>query len=93
MSIKVFTEGNTLRVLDSSDDIPQGREMELFTGEEIEKLVAQKIWQSIPKESREDMMFQTQSRSYQDWMAQDEWDSAWENLSSSSSLQLSDFKA
>jgi len=93
MSIKVFAEGNTLRVLDCSDDIPQGREIELFTGEEIEKLAAQKIWRSIPKESREDMMFQTQSRSYQDWMAQDEWDSARENLSCSSSLQLSDFKA
>lgn len=93
MSIKVFSEGNTLRVLDCSDDIPQGREIELFTGEEIEKLAAQKIWQTIPKESREDMMFQTQSRSYQDWMAEDEWDSAREKLSASSSLQLSDFKA
>jgi hypothetical protein len=76
MSIKVFAEGNTLRVIDCNGEMPQGREVELFTMDEIEKLAAQRIWQSIPEESREDLMFQTQSKSYQDWMEEVAWDTA-----------------
>jgi hypothetical protein len=93
MSVKVFAEGNTLRVIDCSGDMPQGREIELFTSEEIEKLAAQRIWQSIPKKSREDMMFQTQSKSPQAWMKEDEWDVAIESLPSNASLPLAEFKA
>ena len=93
MSIKVFAEGNTLRVIDCTGEMPQGREIELFTSEEIEKLAAQRIWQSIPKESREDMMFQTQSKSYQEWMKEDEWDQAVEALPVDATLTLAEFKA
>lgn len=93
MSIKVFAEGNTLRVLDCSYDILQWHEIELFTGEEIEKLAAQKIWRSIPKESREDMMFQTQSRKYQDWMTEDEWDMILEVSSLDATMPLAEFRA
>lgn len=37
----------------------------------------------------EDMMFQTQSKSYQDWMKEDEWDVAIEPLPSNASLPFS----
>lgn len=93
MSIKVFAEGNTLRIIDCTGEMPQGREIELFTSEEIEKLAAQRIWQSIPKESREDMMFQTQSKSYQEWMKEDEWDQVVEAIPVDSTLPLDEFKA
>ena len=93
MSIKVFAEGNTLRVIDCNGEMPQGREVELFTMDEIEKLAAQRIWQSIPEESREDLMFQTQSKSYQGWMEEVAWDTALENLPIGSTLPLSEFKA
>ena len=73
--------------------MPQGREIELFTKEEIEKLAAQRVWQSIPGESREDMMFQTQSKSYQDWMKEEVWDLAIAALPANATLPLSDFRA
>lgn len=73
--------------------MPQGREIELFTKEEIEKLAAQRIWQTIPKESREDMMFQTQAKSYQEWMKEDEWDQAMEALPVAATFPLAEFKA
>lgn len=41
----------------------------------------------------EDMMFQTQSKSYQDWMKEDAWDVAIEPLPSNASLPLAEFKA
>jgi hypothetical protein len=93
MSIKFFAEGDTLRVIDCSGEMPQGREIELFTSEEIEKLAAQRIWQSIPLKSREDMMFQTQSKSYQEWMNEDEWDQAAKALPVTATLPLAEFKA
>ena len=92
MSIKVFAEGNTLRVIDCTGEMPQGREIELFTSEEIENLAAQRIWQCISKESRKDMMFQTQSKSYQEWMKEDEWDLAVEALPVATTLPLVIFK-
>ena len=93
MSIKVFAEGNTLRIIDCTGEMPQGREIELFTSEEIEKLAAQRIWHSIPKETRENMMFQTQSKSYQEWMKEDEWDQSVEALPVDATLPLAEFKA
>lgn len=93
MSIKVFAEGNTLRIIDCNSEMPQGREVELFTLDEIEKMAAQRIWQSIPGESREDLMFQTQSKAYQEWMEENAWDNAIENLPPGSTLPLSEFKA
>jgi hypothetical protein len=47
----------------------------------------------IPKESREDMMFQTQSKSYQEWMKEDAWDQAVEALPAAATLPLDEFKA
>jgi hypothetical protein len=41
----------------------------------------------------EDMMFQTQSKSYQEWMKEDEWDQAVEALSVAATLPLAEFKA
>ena len=93
MSIKVFAEGNTLRVIDCNGVMPQGCEVELFTIEEIKKMAEQRIWQSLPRESRDDLMFQTQSQDYQEWMGEDAWDVAIENLPSDTEFPLSEFKA
>ncbi len=40
----------------------------------------------------EDMLFQTQSKSYENWMEEDAWDFALETLSASAFLQLAEFK-
>jgi hypothetical protein len=40
----------------------------------------------------DDMMFQTQSKSYQDWMKEDAWDFALETLPASAFLPLAEFK-
>ncbi len=40
----------------------------------------------------EDMMFQTQSKSYQDWMKEDAWDFALETLPASAFLPMAEFK-
>jgi hypothetical protein len=41
----------------------------------------------------DDMLFQTQSKSYQDWMKEDAWDFALETLPASALLPLAEFKA
>ena len=41
----------------------------------------------------EDMMFQTQSKSYENWMKEDAWDFALETLPASALLPLAEFKA
>ena len=38
-------------------------------------------------------MFQTQSKSYQEWMKEDEWDQAVEALPVDATLPLAEFKA
>jgi len=38
MSIEVIKEGNVLRVLDCSEDIPEGSHLRLFTESEFKKL-------------------------------------------------------
>jgi len=63
------------------------------TGDDIEfqDLGLRHFFEMAAKESREDMMFQTQSRSYQEWMKEDEWDQALEALGPNSTLPLAKF--
>ncbi|MGC1479696.1 MAG: hypothetical protein WA771_04275 [Chthoniobacterales bacterium] len=74
MSITVIAEGETLRVLESSAPIPPGESLELYTMDEVERMIVDRTWNSIPPQSRDDLMFQTQSVSYRDWMDEDAWD-------------------
>jgi hypothetical protein len=55
----------------------------------------QGIKPSNPWEERicsEGMMFQTQSKSYENWMKEDAWDLALETLPASALLPLAEFK-
>ena len=45
MSVTVIKEGNTLRLIDSSEPIPEGARLVLFTEEELRTLEAErKAW-------------------------------------------------
>ena len=81
-----------LRILKTSAAIPEGLELEFFSADEIDRLVAERCWRSLPAESREDMLFQTQSRSYSEWMQEEEWDSPSVKEPPADSLPLVDFK-
>lgn len=74
MSITVISEGGMLRVVASDAAIPEGVEMQLLTPDEIEHRLAQRMWHAIPPETRADMLMQTASKSYQDWMDEEAWD-------------------
>jgi hypothetical protein len=56
-------------------------------GQAIEVSDVRKEWQG-----RDDMIFQTQPKSYQAWMKEDEWDLVLESLHSKSILPLAEFK-
>jgi len=93
MSISVIKEGNILRVLETSEPIPEGQQIVLFTGSEIQQAAARLAWNLMPEESRDDMLHQTQSASYQEWMEDTSWDDAISADDSSEWLPLEDFKA
>ena len=92
MSITVVNEGGMLRVLACDALIPEGVEMQLVTPDEIERRVEQRMWLAIPPESRADMLMQTSSKSYEDWMNEDAWDAPVVRESSAGFLPLQDFK-
>lgn len=92
MSITAIREGETLRIIRKSDAIPEGRELEFFSADEIDRLVAERVWRSLPAESRDDMLFQTQSRSYSEWMQEEEWETPSVKESLADSLPLAEFK-
>lgn len=91
MTIMAISEGDTLRVIGSTEPLAHGAEMILYTADEIERLVAERQWGSLPPSSREDMMFQTQSASYRDWMDEDDWDRIREQAAQTL-LPLAEFK-
>jgi len=90
MSITAICEGNTLRIIESSEPLQDGVRLSLYTKEEVDRLVAEKIWAAIPPESRESMLLQTQSATYEQWMAEEEWDTA-SVLEETHDLDLADF--
>ena len=93
MSITVIKEGNVLRVVESSEPIAEGKRLVLFTAEEIEQAAARLAWSRLPEESREDMMHQTQSVSYREWLEDSSWDEAICSEDPANWLSIEDFKA
>lgn len=91
MSITVINEGDTIRVLSKSQSLPEGQRMEFFTVDELERMIEARTWAAVPLQSREDMMFQTQSVSYKDWMDESEWDEA-KVQETSALLPLTEFR-
>jgi hypothetical protein len=92
MSIEVIKEGNVLRVVDSSEPIPEGRHLRLFTADEIQQAAARMAWNHLPEETRDDLMHQAQSASYREWMDDKTWDEAIAREDPGSWLPLADFK-
>ena len=93
MSITIIKQDGQIRVLEVDGDIPPDRPVRFFTEEELQTLAARDVWMSLPTETREDMLLQTQSHSYQEWMEEDEWDSCKVREGSGDGLNLADFKA
>ncbi len=76
---------------ESSARIPPGEPVELDTIAEAKRVVAEQNWRSVPQQSREDLMFQTQSVSYRDWMTEDLWDTP-SRQEATTELSISDFE-
>lgn len=47
-----------------------------FHDDEVQQATARTAWLRLPEESKEDIMHQTQSKSYQEWMKDTSWDEA-----------------
>lgn len=92
MSITIVSEGGVLRVVSCDSAIPEGVEMELLTPDEIERRVEERMWLAISPETRSDMLLQSGSKSYEDWMNEDVWDRSAVQESSAASLPLHEFK-
>ncbi len=93
MSIEVVKEGNLLRVVQSSEPIPEGEHLFLFTAGEIQQAAARLAWSRLPGESRDDLLHQAQSCSYQEWMEDSSWDEAISREDPANWLAMEDFKA
>jgi len=93
MSIKVIKEGEHLRMLESSEPVPEGEPLVLFTASEIQQAAARLAWSRLPEESRDDMLHQGQSASYREWMEDNSWDEAISREDPAEWLSLQDFKA
>lgn len=92
MSITAIAEKHFLKILSSSGPIPEGSTVELFTEDEIEIRVAQRVWSQLNSETKDDLLFQTQAHFYQEWMEDDVWDVQKMQKSTHADLKLSDFK-
>lgn len=93
MSIEVIKEGNVLRVVESSEPIAEGEHLVLFTGEEVQQAAARLAWSRLPEESRDDMLHQSQSVSYREWLEDSSWDDAICREDPANWLSIEDFKA
>lgn len=71
MSLKLLKHPDHLELLEG--DLPTGKEVIVFTEEEVLQFEGWKQWMSLSEEQREDMMLQTQSAAYQEWMQEDDW--------------------
>lgn len=71
MSLKLIKESNTLKILEG--EIPEGKEVIVFTEDEVLQFEGWRQWMALSEEQRDDMMLQTQSSGYQQWMDEDDW--------------------
>jgi len=72
MSLKLRKLENHLEVLEG--DLPGNKEFRVFTEEEVLQFEGWKQWMSLSEEQRDDMMLQTQSAAYKEWMDDGGWD-------------------
>lgn len=72
MSLKLLKHTDHLQLLEG--DLPTGKEIIVYTEEEVLRFEGWKQWMSLSEEQREDMMQQTQSAAYQDWMQEEDWE-------------------
>jgi len=93
MSIEVIKEGNLLRVVESSEPIAEGEHLVLFTADEIQQAAARLAWSRLAEESRDDMLHQTQSASYREWLEDSSWDDAISREDPATWLSMEEFKA
>jgi hypothetical protein len=82
-----------IEVVHLEGQLPIGEVAVFYTKDELEDILAKQIWHALPGETRQGLAFQTQSKSYQDWMTEDEWDEVSRVGESASELEISDFKA
>lgn len=72
MSLKLRKEADHLEILEGN--LPDGQEFRVFTEDEVLQFEGWKQWMTLSEEQRDDMMMQTQSAGYQEWMEEDDWD-------------------
>lgn len=72
MSLKLRKQDKHLEILDGV--VPDSEEFRVFTEDDVLQFEGWKQWMSLSEEQREDMMQQTQSAAYKEWMQEDDWD-------------------
>lgn len=72
MSLKLKKHENHLEILEGY--LPENEEFRVFTEDEVLQFEGWKQWMSLSEEQREDMLRQTQSAAYQEWMQEEDWD-------------------
>lgn len=92
MSLEVIKQGEILKVLSSSEPIPEGERLSLFTLAEVRRREAEATWGRLSASSRDTMLMQTQSKAYQEWMEEDEWTDQGLREEPPSPLPLTDFQ-
>lgn len=71
MSLKLKKLDSRLEILEG--DLPDADEFRVFTEDEVLQFEGWKQWMSLNEEQREDMMQQTQSAAYKEWMEEEDW--------------------
>ena len=66
MSIRVIRYGDTVEVLKCTSILPEGREVELFTAEEVRRMHGKSTWPTSPTPAP--------TKSFADWIDEAEWD-------------------
>jgi hypothetical protein len=90
MSITIIKEGNQLRLIESEGPIPENKPVRLYTEDELAGLHA---WRTLPAESKETLLAQTQSAAYREWLEEDDWEQPCVEEGLSEDLSLDQFKA
>jgi len=92
VSVEVIRQGEMLKVISSSEPIREGERLRLFTLEELRQRELEAAWGQLSSSSRDTMLMQTQSKAYEDWMAEDEWTEEGVRERIPTPLSLKDFR-
>lgn len=72
MSLTLIKHGNQLEILEG--DLPMELAVKVFTEEEVKQMEGWAKWMALTDEQRHDMLMQTQSAEYREWMEEDDWE-------------------